>query len=187
MNFDRIFLTGFMGSGKSTVAPRLARGLGYDSVDLDEYIVQRTGLSVPALFDLYGEEHFRNEERTALVGTGDQTRVVVSLGGGALTQPGIADWCLANGTLVYLRGSAGFLASRLSQSRRNRPLLFDDAGKPLESTALRNRVAGLLEQREPTYARAHITIDIDRKEVRDVVTAIRQALDGFGFIGATSL
>ena len=140
MNFDRIYLTGFMGSGKSSVAPRLARGLGYTALDLDDAVVRTTGLSIPALFDLYGEDRFRMEEREALLATGGQTGLVVSLGGGVIAREDNLDWLLANGTLVYLRGTAAFLASRLAQSRRNRPLLFDEQGEQLEDAALRDRV-----------------------------------------------
>ncbi len=174
MNFDRIYLTGFMGSGKSSVAPRLARGLGYTALDLDDEVVRSTGLSIPALFDLYGEAYFRNEEREALLGTGERSGLVVSLGGGVISREDNLDWLLEHGTLIYLRGSAGFLASRLSQSRRNRPLLFDENGEQLEDAALRTRVEALLAQREARYERAHFTVDIDGRDIRQVVGQIRR-------------
>lgn len=176
MNFDRIYLTGFMGSGKSSVAPRLARGLGYDALDLDDAVVSTTGLSIPALFDLYGEEHFRKEERQALLATGKKSRLVVSLGGGVISREDNLDWLLNHGVVIYLKGSAGFLASRLAQSRRNRPLLFDEHGQQLEKNALHERVSQLLSQREARYERAHFTIDIDARDVRQVVAQIRRLL-----------
>ena len=176
MNFDRIYLTGFMGSGKSSVAPRLARGLGYTSLDLDEAVVQATGLSIPALFDLYGEERFRQEEREALWATGGQTGLVVSLGGGVIAREDNLDWLLGHGTLVYLRGTPQFLASRLAQSRRNRPMLFDEHGEQLEDAALRTRVEQLLAQRAARYERAHFTVDIDGRDIRQVAAYIRRLL-----------
>ena len=176
MNFDRIYLTGFMGSGKSTVAPKLARGLGYKATDLDDEIVQRTGLSIPALFDLYGQERFREEEQQSLHETADHGQRVISLGGGALTFGSNLSWCKEHGIVVYLRGSAAFLASRLQQSRRQRPLLFDEAGNPLKREALLERVSSLLNQREPIYAQAHIVVEIDAKDVREVVEEIRAVL-----------
>lgn len=165
-----------MGSGKSTVAPRLARGLGYDMLDLDHEISRHTGLSIPALFELYGEQRFRDEERAMLRSTGERTRTVVSLGGGTIVDPDNLAWCLKNGVLVYLRGSASFLASRLAASRRERPLLYDEEGHQLEAAALRERVADLLAARKHVYEQAHITVDIDAVPVAKVVRAIKAAL-----------
>ncbi len=170
---ERIFLTGFMGSGKSTVAPRLARGLGYDVLDLDQEIVRTTGLSVPAIFELYGEERFRSEEKAQLHLSRERSNVVVSLGGGTIVDPDNLAWCLANGTVVYLRGSAAFLASRLANSKRDRPLLYDDHGKQLTANALRERVGSLLEQRKHMYEQAHIAVDIDASPVSKVARSIR--------------
>lgn len=170
-------MTGFMGSGKSTVAPRLARGLGFESVDLDDEISRRTGLSIPAIFELYGESRFRKEESGMLRETGERSRLVVSLGGGAILDPDNLVWCRTNGTVVYLRASAAFLASRLAVSKRERPLLFDHEGKPLSREALRKRVAGLLDQRRAIYERAHVTVDVDAVPVSKVVKAIRAKVE----------
>jgi len=176
VNTDRIFLTGFMGSGKSTVAPRLARGLGYDVCDLDDEITRHTGLSVPALFELYGEERFREEERDMLRRMSERTGIVVSLGGGTIVDPTNLAWCKEHGTLVYLRGSAGFLASRLAVSKRDRPLLYDEEGKTLPAHALRKRVEGLLDQRRAIYEQADVSVTIDAVSVSKVVAEIRKGL-----------
>lgn len=180
MRTDRIYLTGFMGSGKSTVAPRLARGLGYDMLDLDDAISRHTGLTIPALFELYGEQRFRDEERAMLRSTGDRSRTVVSLGGGTLVDPENLGWCLEKGTVVYLRGTAGFLASRLASSKRDRPLLYDAEGRQLEADALRERVSELLASRSHIYEQAHISVDIDAVPVAKVVRKIRSALESAG-------
>lgn len=176
MNTDRIFLTGFMGSGKSTVAPRLARGLGYKALDLDEEIVQHTGLSIPALFELYGEERFREEEKNLLRRLTEQTGIVVSLGGGAVMDPSNLAWCKQKGTLVYLKGSAAFLASRLASSRQDRPLLHDENGSLLPPGLLLDRVSDLLTQRSAIYEQAHITVTIDAASISSVVARIQGAL-----------
>jgi len=173
---ERIYLTGFMGSGKSTVAPRLARGLGYDVLDLDDEITRHTGMSIPALFELYGEDRFRDEEHHMLRSTGERQKLVVSLGGGALVDPANLQWVLENGFVVYLRGSAGFLASRLAQSKRDRPLLYDEEGIQLESRALRDRVEELLDGRRHIYEQAHLTVDIDAVAVSDIIRTIRKVL-----------
>ncbi len=173
-------MTGFMGSGKSTVAPRLARGLGYARLDLDDAISRHTGLSIPALFELYGEQRFRAEENAMLRSLEKGAKTVVSLGGGTLVDPENLRWCLEHGTLVYLRGTAGFLASRLSSSRRDRPLLYDADGRQLEAYALRERVADLLGSRVHIYEQAHIIVDIDAIPVSQIVQKIRRALDSAG-------
>lgn len=169
-------MTGFMGSGKSTVAPRLARGLGYEAIDLDDEITRRTGMSIPAIFELYGETRFRKEESEMLRQTGERSNIVVSLGGGAVLNPDNLAWCRQNGTLIYLCASAAFLASRLAVSKRERPLLFDDLGQPLSMDALKKRVSGLLDERRAVYEQAHITVVVDAVSVSNIIKAIREEM-----------
>lgn len=80
---QRIVLTGFMGSGKSTVGPMLAAELGWSFVDLDDVIAERTGLTVPQIFAERGESAFRREETAALASVLGRPRTVIALGGGA--------------------------------------------------------------------------------------------------------
>lgn len=169
-------MTGFMGSGKSTVAPRLARGLGYDVLDLDTEIIRHTGLSIPAVFELYGEERFRDEERSMLYRLAERSNIVVALGGGTIMDPSNLAWCKRMGTLIYLRGSAAFLASRLAQSKQDRPLLYGAEGGMLPPDALAERVSSLLASRSAIYEQADLTVDIDAASVSKVVAVIRSAL-----------
>ena len=165
-----------MGSGKSTVAPRLARGLGYDVLDLDTEIIRHTGLSIPAVFELYGEERFRAEEQSMLHQLAERSNIVVALGGGTITDPSNLTWCKRMGTLIYLRGSAAFLASRLAQSKQDRPLLYGDEGGMLPPDALTERVSSLLASRTAIYEQADLTVDIDAASVSKVVAVIQSAL-----------
>jgi shikimate kinase len=80
---DRIVLTGFMGSGKTSVGRLLAERLGWKFLDLDREIEQRDGRSVPQIFDESGEAHFRRLETAALASLLGQRRLVLALGGGA--------------------------------------------------------------------------------------------------------
>ena len=79
----RLVLTGFMGAGKSTVGRLLAERIGWEFLDLDAYIEARTGLSVPEIFAIHGELHFRKLESQALASALGRKHVVIALGGGA--------------------------------------------------------------------------------------------------------
>ncbi len=174
--YERIFLTGFMGSGKSTVTPRLARCLGYESVDLDTLISRYLGMSIPGVFDVLGASTFRKTETELLLGTGSRSNVVISLGGGSVVSDENLRFCLENGFLVYLKASDSFLADRLSGSLRNRPMLFGDDGTMLDGEALRTRVAALLSERASSYERAHMTVDVDDLSLGTIAKQICTAI-----------
>ena len=171
-----VYLTGFMGSGKSTIGPRLARVLGLRYVDLDAEIVRLAGMSIPDIFAAEGEAGFRAREREALHAAVGEA-AVVSLGGGALADSENLRFARESGTVVYLRASARALAERLERGRRNRPMLQDESGQQLTGEALRARIALLLEQRTAYYEQAHVTIDTSGRSVGDVVEALARRLN----------
>jgi shikimate kinase len=173
---SRIYLTGFMSSGKSTVGPILANVLGHEYLDLDGDIEARAGRSTASLFAEEGEAAFRRLEAEALRATGARERLVVSLGGGALASEDNLAWTLDHGTVVYLRLSADALAERLRRSRTERPLLRDDRGEPLSAKALHARIESLLGRRERFYEQAHLVIDTERQHVGETVDAVVAAL-----------
>src|SRR5438270_1754293 len=80
---SRLVLTGFMGAGKTTVGRMLAERLGWEFLDLDAYIESRTGLTVPTIFTMHGEPHFRRLESQALASALGRRNIVLALGGGA--------------------------------------------------------------------------------------------------------
>src|SRR5580698_1936242 len=114
---SRIVLTGFMGSGKSTIGPLLAAELGWNFVDLDAEIERRTGLSVPQIFAERGEAAFRKEETAALVAALGHAHTVIALGGGAPET--LANRLLLEQTpataVVYLAAPFATLAARCIQ------------------------------------------------------------------------
>lgn len=165
---SRIYLTGFMGAGKSSVGPRVARRLRFASIDLDREVTIRLGMSVPAVFDVLGESAFRDMERELLEDTAALQDVVVSLGGGTLSQGSNLRFCLDHGFVVYLKAGVDFLAARLQGAVQPRPLLFDASGMHLSEGALRDRIRQILSAREHVYEKAHATISIEGKE-RDQV------------------
>ena len=108
-----IFLTGFSGSGKSTIGPLLANSLGYEFIDLDQMIEKQAGKTITLIFAENGEEYFRKLEFHALEGVVEQTNLVISLGGGVLQNDRSYELIKATGTLVYLKSPARTLAKRL--------------------------------------------------------------------------
>ena len=165
-----------MGAGKSTVAPRVAKRLQFESIDLDQEITTRLGMSVPAIFDVLGESVFREEEKRCLEEASLRSQIVVSLGGGTLTDHENLSLCLETGFLVYLKGSASFLASRLSHSRQTRPLLFGSKGDMLEGRELEARIQHLLNEREMVYEKAHQSIEINDVAATDVVRQVLETI-----------
>ena len=80
---SRVFLIGFMGSGKSTIGSRLARSIGYDFKDMDHLIEETAGMTIPSIFREHGEQVFRKWEHDILLELCEHENVVVSTGGGA--------------------------------------------------------------------------------------------------------
>jgi shikimate kinase len=174
---DLIYLTGFMGSGKSTVGPILANSLGYASVDIDREIEERAGKSVSAIFKESGEEYFRNLERSVLTELSTRSGCVVSLGGGTVTNDANLHIVKTTGILVYLKVSDEQLTLRLKH-KTDRPLLASlPAGASIE--VVRQHISALRERREPYYAQADVIVDIDGKRVGVTIDLIMQRLRRF--------
>ena len=176
----RVYLTGFMGSGKSTVGPILANVLGYAFVDLDEVISVQAGKPIPRIFAEEGEAAFRALEASALRETAGRERLVVALGGGALAAEDNLRWTLDHGIIVYLRVSLDQLIRRLRRGRAVRPLLLDDAGHLLSTAALREKINAMMDRRAPFYERAQIVVDINNQRVGITVDEVMKALRKYG-------
>ncbi|MEM6326491.1 MAG: shikimate kinase [Bacteroidota bacterium] len=125
---SRVYLTGFMASGKSTVGPLVADALGYKFLDLDWLVVVRTGRSIPEIFAEGGAGAFREAEAEALAETTRSEHHVISTGGGSLVQARAMALARSAGTVVWLRVSAETVARRVG-SAGNRPMLWGDDGR----------------------------------------------------------
>ncbi len=157
----RIYLTGFMGCGKTTVGRRLARRLGMEFVDLDEAIERRAGMTVRQIFEAQGEPAFRQMEAEALRGTLALPDVVVALGGGTMAYEANAALVGASGLSVWINPAFGTIAARIGgRGKTDRPLFKD------ESQAL-----ALYRERLPAYRRADLTVDVAPREGPEEIAA----------------
>ena len=147
-----IFLTGFMGVGKTQVGRILARELGRSFLDTDRMIEQRAGKSIAKIFADEGEAYFRQLERDCVLKTCQRPDAVVALGGGAITRADNIAAVRCAGILVCLKADVETIFARVSL-RSNRPLL---AG--LDPQAQRAKIESLLRERAPYYDQAHIEL-----------------------------
>lgn len=175
-----IFLTGFMGSGKSTIAPLLANTIGYECFDVDRVIEERLGMKINDIFKEQGESFFRNIERSVLYDASQRERCVVSLGGGTITYGNNLYLIKSSGILVYLKASPEILLKRL-KNKANRPMLTTDDCQRLGEAALRERIDQIFSTREPFYEKADIIVftDNNRPEytVDEIVKHIRKLIE----------
>jgi shikimate kinase len=166
-----IYLTGFMGSGKSTIAPILANTLGYSFVDIDLEIEKITGKRVSDIFQDQGEQYFREVEHALLNEVSQRHGCVVSMGGGTIANETNLRLVKSSGVLVYLKADAEQIFRRL-KFKNDRPLMKTKEGARLSEDELRNRIRILLEAREPFYCQADVTIATDVSRVGVTVDKI---------------
>jgi len=164
----RIYLIGYMGSGKSTVGKGLAKALNLSFIDMDDYIEERNFKSIPQIFAEEGEDVFRLKEQKALHELSEFEDVVIATGGGAACFFDNIDVINKTGKSLYLKGSPRILAERLRNSKVERPLIN---GKSYEE--LVTFIDETLNQREKWYNQANVVLEYDHnvntKEVLDAL------------------
>lgn len=171
-SFPNIVLTGFMGTGKSTVGRLLARKLGHTFLDLDELIEREAGMAIKDIFASFGEERFRELEAEAIerLAAGSLgTRLVVSTGGGAVVRKENRALLKGFGVLVCLTASRDEILRRVG-NRADRPLL---AGADREA-----KLDLLLEQRQEAYRECDLEVDTTGRRPEEVVKAIQKFAAG---------
>jgi len=173
-----IFLTGFSGSGKSTIGPLLANSLGYEFIDLDHLIEKNAGKSITRIFAEDGEQYFRNLEFSILNALVEQGNLVVSLGGGVLENDRSFELIKQNGTLVYLKSSSRILAKRLC-NKTDRPLLKGENGRKLSREELEQKIESIIAKRQPRYENAEITVQSDFKRIGSTVEELTRKIERF--------
>ncbi|MFL5764193.1 MAG: shikimate kinase [Bacteroidia bacterium] len=163
----KVFLTGYMGSGKSTAGKSLSSQLGYEFIDLDKFIESEYKMTIPEIFSKKGEKDFRAMEHNCLKKVIERDNVVVACGGGTPCYYDNMEMMNNNGTTIYLKMSADSLVNRLMNAKEKRPLVANKNEKEL-----REFVSRQLEKREDTYHLAQYTVkgkDLNVKELGEFV------------------
>ena len=169
----RIFLTGYMGAGKTTLGRALAAEMGIPFIDLDHYIEKRHCKTIAQLFAEKGEEGFREIERRMLHEVGECEDVIISTGGGTPCFFDNIEYMNAQGTTVYLDVPVERLHIRLSIAKAKRPLIKDKNDEELMAF-----ITEQLAKRAPHYCKAQYSFRADRLEdtmqVKESVEAFRR-------------
>ena len=168
----RIFLTGYMGAGKTTLGKAFARKLNVPFIDLDWYIEERFHKTVGELFTERGEAGFRELERNMLHEVAEFENVVISTGGGAPCFYDNMEFMNETGSTVYLKVSVEELAKRLEICKSTRPVLKGRSGDELVAF-----IAESLEKRTPHYMKASIVFDAEVMLTETDVHEISEALE----------
>lgn len=167
-----LFLIGYRGSGKTTVAKQLAVRLDWQWLDTDDLIVEHSGQSIAEIFEQGGESRFRELEFEIIKQVVVRANLVVSLGGGAITNPDLPPLIAESGKCIWLRADPEVLFKRLGSGNTN------DAQRPaLTNLDGLTEIKQVLAQRQTVYeACADYSIDTDELTPEQVVDQIAQWL-----------
>lgn len=165
---NRIFLVGPMGAGKTTIGKLLARRLGLAFADTDREIERRTGADIPWIFDMEGEQGFRDREEQVIADMTQLNDIVLATGGGVVMRAANRKALAERGCVVYLHATVKEQLRRTARDRK-RPLL--QAAKP--EAVLRE----LMDVREPLYREiADHVIETDGCSPRSVSQSLQEVL-----------
>ena len=148
---NNLILTGFMGTGKTSLGKLLAEKLGRCFVDLDQKIEQDTGLTVPQIFEMYGEKYFRELEKKAVEEVSQRRNLVIATGGGTVKDEENIRMLKSSGMIICLTTEPEEIFRR-TERRGERPVL--DGGEDRLAT-----IKKLLTERQKFYAQADYTVD----------------------------
>ena len=164
-----IFLIGFMGAGKSTIARSLVQKLNFPLIEMDERIVKEQGMPISEIFDRYGEEHFRDIESELVKTIGTLEPSVVSCGVGTVLRPENVGNMRKCGKIVFLTATPQTIYERVKNSS-DRPILNGHMNVPY--------IAELMEKRRPVYeGAAELTISTDGKSREEIADEIIRRLE----------
>lgn len=151
----RIYLVGFMGSGKSTLGKRTAASLEVPFLDTDSIVEAQSGKSISEIFEIFGEQHFRELETDVLKQTSFYTKSLNATGGGLPCYNNNMEWMKKEGITIYLQWPDDMLLSHLESKKTDRPLLMH-MGQPERAAVIYE----LLQSRKPVYEQAAISLEM---------------------------
>ncbi|HOW10648.1 MAG TPA: shikimate kinase [Bacteroidales bacterium] len=168
---DKIYIIGFMGSGKSTTGRKLAGFLKWSFVDLDELIEKKSGMKIRDIFSEKGEEYFRLSEAEALKETESLSDTVIATGGGAPCFGENMKFMLDNGLTIYLKLPPDKLKDRLAKPDGKRPLL-----EGIDKDNLEQYISAKLGEREKWYSSAKLIIDCNKTGFRGLCSMVKKLI-----------
>jgi shikimate kinase len=168
---NKVYIIGFMGSGKTTAGKKLAALLGWSFIDLDKKVEEYAGKAIPEIFSQDGEDYFRNVESKVLKTLGSLNKSIISTGGGAPCHFDNMDFMIETGLTVYLKLTPGQLFTRLTESKTERPLI-----KNMDKKRLMSFIEEKLIQREHYYNKAKIIITGPELDISSLQTLIKQEI-----------
>lgn len=161
---ENVFLIGFMGSGKSTIASYLAENFGMEIIDMDQLIVEREGMAIPDIFAQKGELYFRDVETSLLIEIQGEQNKVVSCGGGVVLREKNIQAMKKSGQVVLLNAKPETILERVKDDD-NRPLLWGNKNVQF--------IHDMMEKRQPKYeAAADLVIHTDGKSADEICKEI---------------
>lgn len=167
----RIYLIGFMGSGKSHWGRLISASLKLPYFDLDAVIEKREGKTIAAIFDELGEEAFRGMEKSLLEElTEEYENMVLSCGGGTPCYFGNIDFMKDKGKVIWLNTGIDTLVSRLMKEKQHRPLLRDIPDADMKAVIIKK-----LHDRKIYYEQAHVALPEEDLTLEQIITAIQHA------------
>ena len=166
MRADKLYLVGFMGAGKTTMARALAARLGWQAVDIDEAIEARERLTVAEVFARHGEPYFRSVEQAVLLEQIAARHLVIATGGGTYADPQNRALMNSDGAAIWLDVPLDRLIARIPSDGR-RPLAADRSG-----------FERLYHQRRAAYQQAHVRLDAGGASVGALVEQLVEWLEG---------
>lgn len=158
-----------MGAGKTTIGRQLAKKLSLQFYDSDHEIEKRTGVKISLIFEIEGEEGFRRRETQVIRELSQMNNIVLSTGGGAVTQAENREVLNTNGYIIYLKSSPEMLFKRTADDKR-RPLLQGD--NRLE------QIKKILSEREPVYIEmADEIINSEKMSIKQIIQKIFEQIN----------
>lgn len=162
---QNVYLTGFMGAGKTTIGQAVANKLGVVVLDTDVMIENKLKMKIKDIFDKHGETYFRELETEILTELPSKDAIVTT-GGGIVTRQANIDWMKENGCVIFLYADPEVIWQRLE----------NDTTRPLIQQKRKEEVLELFQTRLPLYNQAHITLDTTDLAFDEAVYALHHAI-----------